>query len=115
MTDEEREEEWKKRWALPKAYEPKAEYEERIAKNKGINASSLNIIEGIQAISKNMKADIENHQNSEEYRQISSLSIKANKAARNRIQNQENTLDKHKDAIQLLTDEVHNDIKNKPQ
>lgn len=60
-----------------------------------------------------MKADIENHQNSEEYRQISSLSIKASKAARNRIASHENTLDKHKDAIQLLTDEVHNDIKNK--
>ncbi len=113
MTEEEREEEWKKRWQLPKPYEPKPEYEERISKNKGINASSLNIIEGIQAIAKNMKADIENHQNSEEYRQISSLSIKASKAARNRIQNHENTLDKHKDAIQLLTDEVHNDIKNK--
>jgi Dynein heavy chain, N-terminal region 1 len=60
MSEEERDEEWRRRWQLPKAYEPKPEYEDRIQKNKGINTSSIHIIEGIEAISKNMKADIEN-------------------------------------------------------
>ena len=60
MTDEEKEEEWRKKWMLPKPYEPKPDYEDRIAKNKGINTSTIHIIEGIEAISKNMKADIDN-------------------------------------------------------
>ena len=68
MTDEEKEDEWKKRWVLPKPYEPKPEYEDRIAKTKGINTSTIHIIEGIESISKNMKADIDNQMNSEEYR-----------------------------------------------
>jgi len=68
MSEEEREEEWRKRWMLPKPYEPKSEYEDRIAKNKGINQSSLYIVEGIEAISKNMKLDIDSHMNSDEYR-----------------------------------------------
>ena len=36
MTEEERDEEWKKRWALPKPYESKSEYEDRISTNKNI-------------------------------------------------------------------------------
>jgi hypothetical protein len=64
MTDEEKEDEWKKRWVLPKPYEPKPEYEDRIAKTKGINTSTIHIIEGIESISKNMKADIDNQMNS---------------------------------------------------
>lgn len=50
MTEEEREEEWRKRWMLPKPYESKPEYEERIFKNKGVNNTSLYIIEGIENI-----------------------------------------------------------------
>lgn len=112
MSEEEREEEWRKRWQLPKPYEAKAEYEDRIQKNKGINSSSIHIIEGIEAISKNMKADIENQMNSEEYRQVSSFRFRHGKTTRHQIADQDNILDKYKDAIELLT-EVMNDIKNK--
>lgn len=50
MTEEEKEEEWKKKWALPKPYEPRPEYEDRISRNKGINTTSIQIIEGIENI-----------------------------------------------------------------
>lgn len=112
MSEEEREEEWRKRWQLPKPYEPKPEYEDRISKNKGINLSSVHIIEGIESIAKNMKADIENQMNSEEYRQVSSFRFRHGKTTRLQIADQDNILDKYKDAIELLT-EVMNDIKNK--
>ena len=68
MSEEEKEQEWIRKWQLPKPYEPKPEYEDRIQKNKSINTSSIHIIEGIESIQKNMKADIENQMNSEEYR-----------------------------------------------
>jgi hypothetical protein len=113
MTDEEKEEDWRKRWMLPKPYEPKPEYEDRIAKHKGIGNSSSLIIEGIELISKNMKMDIENQQNSEEYRQVSSFRLRHGKTTRiQQAQDQDNMLEKYKDAIELLT-EVLNDIKNK--
>ena len=48
MTEEEKDEEWKKRWMLPKPYEAKSEYEERISKSKSINNNSIYIIEGIE-------------------------------------------------------------------
>lgn len=41
MTEEEKEEEWRKRWQLPKPYEARNEYEEKIQKNKSINTTSL--------------------------------------------------------------------------
>ena len=112
MSEEERDEEWRRRWQLPKPYESKPEYESRIEKNKGINASSIYIIEGIESISKNMKADIENQINSEEYRQINSFRYRHGKTTRLQIADQENILDKYKGDIELLT-EVMGDIKNK--
>jgi hypothetical protein len=36
MTEEEKEDEWRKKWMLPRPYEGKTEYEERIATNKNI-------------------------------------------------------------------------------
>jgi hypothetical protein len=36
MTEEQKDEEWRKKFALPKPYESKSEYEERIATSKGI-------------------------------------------------------------------------------
>lgn len=50
MTDEEKEEEWKKRWLLPRPYENKNEYEEKISKHKGINTTSIQILEGIENV-----------------------------------------------------------------
>jgi hypothetical protein len=82
MSEEEKEEEWKRKWLLPKPYEAKPEYEDRISKNKSINTSSIHIIEGIESISKNMKADIENQMNSEEYRQVSSFRFRRDKTTR---------------------------------
>lgn len=41
MSEEEKDEEWKKRWLLPKPYEAKPEYEERISRNKSINTTSI--------------------------------------------------------------------------
>jgi len=107
MSEEEREEEWRRRWQLPKPYEAKSEYYERIQKNKGINTSSVHIIEGIQDISKNMKADIDNQMNCDEYRHVSSFRFR-----RDKYRPDDDLLGKYKDAIDLLTD-VMNDIKNK--
>lgn len=60
-----------------------------------------------------MKADIENQMNSEEYRQVSSFRFRYGKTTRIQMAaDQDNLLDKYKDAIELLT-EVMNDIKNK--
>lgn len=39
MTEEEKEERWRKMWQLPKPAEPKLEYEDRINKNKNIQAT----------------------------------------------------------------------------
>ena len=111
MSEEEKEQEWVRKWQLPKAYEPKPEYEDRINKNKSINLSSNHIVEGIVSIAKNMKADIENQMNSEEYRQVSSFRFRRDKTTRLQIPDQDDLL-KYKDAIELLT-EVMNDIKNK--
>jgi len=68
-------------------------------------------VEGIVSIAKNMKADIENQMNSEEYRQVSSFRFRRDKTTRLQIPDQDDLL-KYKDAIELLT-EVMNDIKNK--
>lgn len=111
MSEEDKEQEWVRKWQLPKAYEPKPEYEDRINKNKSINLSSNHIVEGIVSIAKNMKADIENQMNSEEYRQVSSFRFRRDKTTRLQIPDQDDLL-KYKDAIELLT-EVMNDIKNK--
>ena len=111
MSEEEKEQEWVRKWQLPKAYDPKPEYEEKINKNKSINLSSNHIVEGIVSIAKNMKADIENQMNSEEYRQVSSFRFRRDKTTRLQIPDQDDLL-KYKDAIELLT-EVMNDIKNK--
>ena len=111
MSEEEKEQEWVRKWQLPKAYDPKPEYEEKINKNKSINLSSNHIVEGIVSIAKNMKADIENQMNSEEYRQVSSFRFRRDKTTRLQIPDQDDLL-KYKDDIELLT-EVMNDIKNK--
>lgn len=98
MSEEEKEENWKKQWMLPKPYEPKPEYDDRVAKNKGINTSTIHIIEGIESISKNMKADIDNQMNSEEYRQVTSFKFRRNRTSRLQIPEQED-LERYKDAI----------------
>lgn len=50
LSEEEKDAEWVARWKLPKAYEAKPEYEDRISRNKGINGISLQVIEGIENI-----------------------------------------------------------------
>ena len=67
----------------------------------------MHIIEGIQDISKNMKADIDNQMNCDEYRHVSSFRFR-----RDKYRPDDDLLGKYKDAIDLLTD-VMNDIKNK--
>lgn len=57
MSEEEKDEEWKKRWTLPKPYEAKTDYEERISKSKSINNNSIYIIEGIEQIQQVMEED----------------------------------------------------------
>jgi ElaB/YqjD/DUF883 family membrane-anchored ribosome-binding protein len=68
-------------------------------------------VEGIVSIAKNMKADIENQMNSEEYRQVSFFRFCRDKTTRLQIPDQDDLL-KYKNAIELFT-EVMNDIKNK--
>ena len=70
MTEEEREEEWKKRWTLPRPYENKHEYEEKIQKHKGINTTSLQIIEGIDNVQSAMEEDRKHWTSSELYRHL---------------------------------------------
>jgi len=41
MTEDERDEEWKKRWALPRPMEVKNEFEEKISRNNAINTTSI--------------------------------------------------------------------------
>lgn len=50
MTEEEKEEEWKKRWALPRPMEVKNEFEDKISRNNAINTTSIQILEGIENI-----------------------------------------------------------------
>ena len=70
MTDEEKGEEWNKKWTLPKPYEVKPDYEERISRNKNINNNSIYIIEGIESIQTSMEDDRKHWQASDEFRQL---------------------------------------------
>ena len=53
---------------MPKPYESKSEYEERIGTNKSIKNTSIYIIEGIENIQTNMDDDRKQWQVSEEFR-----------------------------------------------
>jgi len=57
LSEEEKEVQWKTRWELPRPCEEKAEYEERIAKNRKINNKTVEIITGIEKIQTNMEED----------------------------------------------------------
>jgi len=57
MSEEEKEEEWRQKWKLPKDYESKSEYEDKIVGNKKIKNASVYIIEGIENIASNMEDD----------------------------------------------------------
>jgi dynein heavy chain len=68
LSEEEKETQWKARWELPGRNEEKAEYEERIAKNRKINNKTVEIITGIEKIQTNMEEDRKHWQASEEVR-----------------------------------------------
>lgn len=57
LSEEEKENIWKKNWELPRPLEEKHEYEERILRNKKINQKILEIIQGIEAIEVPMNQD----------------------------------------------------------
>lgn len=115
MTDDEKDEEWKKRWQLPKPYESKPEYEDRISRNKNINNTSIYIIEGIENIQANMEDDRKHWQVSDEFRQL--YNIRSERGRKRILLGAKDSLDpdpvqRYKESIDSLTD-VLNDVRNK--
>jgi hypothetical protein len=73
LSEEEKEAQWKARWELPRPAEERAEYEERIAKHRTINAKTVEIVTGIEKIQTNMEEDRKHWQASEEVRQLQNI------------------------------------------
>lgn len=117
MTDEEKGEEWNKKWTLPKPYEVKPDYEERISRNKNINNNSIYIIEGIESIQTSMEDDRKHWQASDEFRQL--YNIRSERGRKRILLGNKDQLDpdpvqRYKESIESLND-VLNDVKNKHQ
>lgn len=115
MSEEEKEEEWKRKWQLPKPFESKSEYEERIAKNKGINNNSIYIIEGIENIQSVMEEDRKQWQASDEFRHL--YNIRSERGIKRILLGNRDHLDsdpvqRYKESIDSLTD-ILSDIRNK--
>ena len=107
-------EEWRKKWQLPRTYEAKQEYEEKIAK-KSTTVISVQILEGIENIQQIIEDDRKHWQASDEFRQL--YNIRSDRGRKRILLGSKDALDpdpvqKYKDSIESLND-VLNDIKNK--
>jgi len=117
LSEEEKEMQWKARWELPRQCEDKAEYEERIAKNRKINNKTVEIVAGIEKIQTNMEEDRKHWQASEEVRQL--YNIRTERGKKRILRGTQGELDqdpvqRYKESIESLID-VMNDVKNKQQ
>jgi len=68
LTEEEKINQWKARWELPRVMEEKDDYEGRISRNGKIRAKTKEIIAGIDAIHSSMGEDQKIWVNSDEIR-----------------------------------------------
>lgn len=114
LTEEEKVNQWKARWELPRGPDEKEEYENRISRNNKIRAKTKEIIAGIDAIQSSMGEDQKIWVNSDEIRQLNNM--KSDRGIRRilRGSNQEDSVQKYKESIEILV-ELMNDIKNKHQ
>jgi len=112
--DEDFEARWAREHQLPKPYEPKLTYNERIAKHPSIKQNSIVIVDTIETIKTNMDDDEKYWKNQPEFRHL--YNIKTDKG-RKRIllgrqdQNDHDPVQRYSSSIEHVRDQI-NDINN---
>jgi hypothetical protein len=113
LSEEQKDISWDTFWKLPHPYEIKAEYEEKIYRNKKILAKKADIIEGIEKIHTQIEEDRKHWGASEEVRHLMNTHhVKGMRRILGGSNLDMDPVQKYKESIETLND-VMNDVKNK--